>query len=46
MHTNHPNDLDYLWRYTQQYTKYGGCYYISFEDWLKKLDRDIIKQEK
>jgi len=45
MLTNHPNDLDYLWRYTQQYVKHGGCYYISFKDWLNKLTKDLTKQE-
>lgn len=41
----HPNDLDYLWRYTQQYTKHGGCYYISFTKWLTKLNKDLKEQE-
>ncbi|MEM0173288.1 MAG: hypothetical protein QXI16_02145 [Sulfolobaceae archaeon] len=42
---NHPNDLDYLWRYTQQYKHHGGCYYLTFSNWLKKLERDLKEQE-
>lgn len=45
MQENHPNDLDYLWRYTQQYTKHGGCYYLTFANWLHKLRQDLKKQE-
>lgn len=40
---NHKDDLDYLWRYTQQYVKHGGCYYISFDKWLDKLTKDLTK---
>lgn len=38
---NHPEDLTYIWRYSQQWSKHGGCYLISFERWLEKLKRDI-----
>jgi len=41
----HPNDLEYLWRYTQQYTAHGGCYKMVFAAWLKKLTTDLTKQE-
>lgn len=43
---NHPNDLEYLWRHTQQYTNYGGCYIMGFDFWLNKLGKDLVKQEK
>lgn len=46
MLTNHPNDLEYLWRYGQQYVRYGGCYVMTFEKWLDKLGKDLIKQNK
>lgn len=42
---NHPNDLDYLWRHTQQYKLHGGCYYMTFASWLHKLKQDLNKQE-
>lgn len=45
MAKNHPNDLEYLWRYTQQYTQYGGMYILQFEKWLEKLNRDLNKQD-
>lgn len=41
---NHPNDLEYLWRWTQSWTSFGGCYNISFEAWKQKLDTDLKKQ--
>lgn len=41
---NHPQDLEYLWRFTQQYTQHGGCYVITFSRWLHKLEKDLIKQ--
>lgn len=44
MHKNYPEDLAYLWRYTQQYVKHGGCYIITFDRWLEKLGKDLIKQ--
>lgn len=44
MHTNHPHDLEYLWRFTQAYTSYGGCYILAFSAWLSKLDNDLTKQ--
>ena len=40
---NHKEDLDYLWRYTQQYVQHGGCYYIPFNKWLDKLAKDLNK---
>jgi hypothetical protein len=43
---NHPNDLEYLWRYCQQYTNYGGCYVMTFDHWKTKLSKDLTKQEK
>lgn len=46
MRENHPNDLEYLWRYTQQYVNFGGCYVMTFNYWLEKLRKDLIKQEK
>lgn len=45
MHDNHPNDLEYLWRYTQQFLKFGGCYVMTFDFWLNKLNNDLKKQE-
>jgi hypothetical protein len=44
MHTNHIHDLEYLWRFTQSYSNYGGCYLLGFEAWLTKLDKDLTKQ--
>lgn len=44
MYNTHKHDLEYLWRYTQSYSSYGGCYILGFEEWLKKLDRDLTKQ--
>lgn len=41
MYDNHPNDLNYLYRYCQQFVKYGGCYSMTWEYWLRKLDRDL-----
>lgn len=46
MYDNHKYDLEYLWRHTQLYSNYGGCYILPFEKWLTKLERDLIKQEK
>lgn len=46
MLTFHPNDLEYLWRYTQQYTNHGGCYVMTFDHWKNKLSKDLDKQEK
>lgn len=45
MLTNHPNDLEYLWRYTQQFINHGGCYALTFDSWIKKLTRDLKEQE-
>ena len=42
----HPDDLEYLWRYTQQYTNFGGCYTMTFDHWKNKLNKDLEKQEK
>lgn len=44
MFDNHPNDLEYLWRFTQQYVKHGGCYVMTFGVWKKKLERDLKRQ--
>lgn len=44
MYDNHPYDLEYLWRHGQQYVKHGGCYVMTFDVWLKKLERDLKKQ--
>lgn len=40
---NHPYDLEYLWRYTQRYVAYGGCYTMGFEHWRNKLKKDLTK---
>jgi len=45
MLTNHPLDLEYLWRSTQQYVKHGGCYLMTWDKWLDKLTKDLDKQE-
>jgi len=42
---NHPQDLEYLWRSTQQYVKHGGCYVMTWERWFDKLTKDLAKQE-
>lgn len=42
---NHPYDLEYLWRHTQQYTQHGGCYTMTFERWRNKLDKDLQKEQ-
>lgn len=42
---NHQHDLEYLWRHTQEYTKHGGCYVMSWDVWIKKLKRDLTKQK-
>lgn len=44
MHDNHPHDLEYLWRHTQQYVKHGGCYVMTFEKWRARLNKDLIAQ--
>lgn len=41
---NHPYDLAYLWRWTQQYPRHGGCYVMTMDYWLDKLRKDLIKQ--
>lgn len=41
---NHPYDLEYLWRYTQKYTEYGGCYRLMFDAWRNKLNKDLENQ--
>lgn len=46
MYDNHPYDLEYLWRNTQEYKDHGGCYAITFENWLTKLGKDLTAQEK
>lgn len=38
---HHEQDLAYIWRYSQQYYKHGGCYLIGWERWLEKLRRDL-----
>lgn len=45
MLANHPDDLEYLWRSTQQYVKFGGCYAMTWEKWLGKLTKDLSQQE-
>lgn len=45
MLTNHPLDLEYLWRHTQQYVNYGGCYAMTFERWRDKLGKDLSKEQ-
>lgn len=44
MLTNHPDDLEYLWRSTQQYIHHGGCYVMTFIKWKDKLKKDLQKQ--
>lgn len=44
MLTNHADDLEYLWRSTQQYVHHGGCYVMTFAKWKDKLKKDLIKQ--
>lgn len=46
MYDNHKYDLEYLWRSTQEYAHHGGCYLLTFENWLHKLEKDLTKQEK
>lgn len=41
---NHMDDLYYLWRHCQAYTKHGGCYILPWEKWKKKLVKDLEKQ--
>lgn len=41
---HHEHDLEYLWRYSQQYVHHGGCYVLSFPRWVDKLTRDLVKQ--
>lgn len=43
---SHPDDLEYIWRYCQQYTKHGGCYVITFDRWIAKLKTDLAKQRR
>lgn len=45
MYDNHQTDLEYLWRFTQQYVNHGGCYVLTYANWLKKLERDLKKQQ-
>lgn len=45
MYDNHRDDLDYLFRYMQQYTQHGGCYQMLWGRWLKRLDKDLKSQE-
>jgi len=45
MVTNHPNDLKYIWAYTQQFKNYGGCYVLTYGEWTDKLKRDLAKQK-
>ena len=45
MYDNHRDDLDYIFRYAQQYTLHGGCYTMSWARWLDRLERDLIKME-
>ena len=42
---HHPNDLKYLFDYTQQYHKFGGCYQMTWVRWLNKLKRDLKEQQ-
>ena len=42
---HHTDDLEYLWRYCQQFTKHGGCYIITFDRWIAKLKKDLEKQK-
>lgn len=38
---NHEQDLAYLWRHSQKYTRHGGMYRQAWELWLNKLKRDV-----
>lgn len=42
---NHKDDLDYIFRYTQQYVHHGGCYVMTYDKWISKLTADLKKQE-
>lgn len=42
---NHPEDLRYIWKYTQQFKDYGGCYVITYKNWMTKLEKDLKRQE-
>lgn len=42
---HHEEDLEYLWRHTQQYTRHGGCYGMAWHVWLRKLKKDLTKQK-
>jgi len=41
----HPDDLKYLFDYTQQFHKFGGCYQMTWVRWLNKLKRDLKEQQ-
>lgn len=41
---NHPDDLEYLWRSTQVYKDFGGCYVMTFAKWKSKLKKDLQRQ--
>lgn len=46
MAEHHTDDLQYLWKYTQQFKDFGGCYVMTFPRWIEKLKRDLKEQRK
>ena len=44
MLTNHPNDLAFLWRKSQEYKNHGGSWKLTFNQWLQKLENDLKRQ--
>lgn len=43
MLTNFPDDLEFLWRESQLYTKHGGGSKYVFEKWKHRLDINLTK---
>ena len=41
MATHHIDDLAYLWRHTQRYSKVGGAKIRTWANWKEKLRRDL-----
>lgn len=41
MYTNHIDDLKWLHTKSQEYIKYGGGSQYNFEQWLKRLGKNL-----
>ena len=46
MVANFPDDLKFLFKKSQEYVRFGGANAYVWAAWLKKLKRDLAKEDK